>query len=337
MVSRFSEDAGNNNKNQSNFTSVQCMSNQLLKQLLEEVRSLKQELRDQRSLGFSHGVQAWAQRINIGEPEDYDSSNGGCAWYRWNSHMRRVDVIPYEFLTGRIARIWLDDSREYKGKPLVKLMIRVEAECVYELVSSYDNLFARSFLWGIYQTSPDRFKEPVNIQVRPGYDKDKQRFNGSVWCNLNQGRDYLNRGYPKEEQGDTEDDQKRYWEKIRTAAITKFNQSNQPPRTIVPVSDNPNADRLKAIAAKLGIPSKDRVRMIKAAIRAQCPYKVSKELSKMELISVRDRLLIDWAFLYVPDRARLMEEFTAFPDDMHEADLCACWLQVVVKLSGGEN
>lgn len=310
------------------------MSEPTLSDLITELRSLREEVTKHRTMGFSNGVEAWPQRIYIGQPE---GSSDPVSWYRWNSFTRQVEVIHSEFLTGVIVGLRLDDSRTYKGKPNIKLIISVEADCRYQLISSYDNLFARSFLWGVHQAPLDRFRHPVNIQARPRFDKEAEKFDGSVWCNLNQGRAYLNKDYPQKQPEE-------FWADIRQKAIAKFRTITSPssPPPLSPQSNGhataSNLDRFREISRHLGIPNNQANAFIRGVFEQNFPGRKTRDLIPAEVLKMRSQLLVAWGMKQLPEgwgnacRTAYLESCGKLDDEISDADLAQAWLAELTSL-----
>ena len=187
-----------------------------LQQILEELRSLRQEL----STGFCESVEGWARRVSIGSPKDYE---GASPWHYWDGE--KPQIILQEFLKGFITKIRIDESEVFKNKPVKKLLVTVQCgRNVYELRSGFDNTWSRGFYLSVLAATPHQLQGLLSIQSRPCRDKETRKPTGSTFCTLFSGSQRIKTDYPGEQPDN-------YWTKIRQNAIAKFQAL---PRTSVP-------------------------------------------------------------------------------------------------------
>jgi len=101
--------------------------------------------------------------INQTEPdEDY-------LWYFWDGHSQQKVPILQQALTGKIVGIAIDDSQEFKGSPVEKLHLSIDADQKYKIVTGLNTFTARSIVLNTYCAYVmDSLANPITIALRRG-------------------------------------------------------------------------------------------------------------------------------------------------------------------------
>jgi len=117
--------------------------------------------------------------INQTEPdEDY-------LWYFWDGHSQQKVPILQQALTGKIVGIAIDDSQEFKGSPVEKLHLSIDADQKYKIVTGLNTFTARSIVLNTYCAYVmDSLANPITIALRRG--------EGTTFSTFYQSGDQLN-------------------------------------------------------------------------------------------------------------------------------------------------
>jgi hypothetical protein len=126
----------------------------LLTEILQELRKLTAP-----PLGFNHPPKPRYVYAN----RQYSD----CLWYFWNGGKNEHEPIAIHALTGAIEKLEIE-SKEFRGKPDVKLNLHIWGDRPYVVQSGFDTLFAKGLLWSLDQLSNLAAQSVVTIAVEPG-------------------------------------------------------------------------------------------------------------------------------------------------------------------------
>ncbi len=129
------------------------VSNTYLKEILEELRSSKQQL------GFGHFPRPRYIYANRQYPD--------CLWYFWDGANKKHEPILFQALTGIVEKLEVEE-KEYKGKPDYKVNLHIRAERNYVIQSGYETLFAKGLIYTLATLPVVCFSKPMTIAVEPG-------------------------------------------------------------------------------------------------------------------------------------------------------------------------
>ena len=129
------------------------VSNTYLKEILEELRSSKQQL------GFGHSPKPRYIYANRQYAE--------CLWYFWDGAKKEHEPILFQALTGIVEKLETE-QKEYKGKPEFKVNFHIRAERNYVIQSGYETLFAKGLVYTLSKLPVTSFNKPITIAVEPG-------------------------------------------------------------------------------------------------------------------------------------------------------------------------
>lgn len=135
-------------------------TNQLLKAILDELRSTKQPL------GFCHPPRPRYIYANRQYPN--------CLWYFWNGAKAEPEPIETHALTGIIDKLEIEE-KEFRGKPDYKVNLHIRADRNYVIQAGFDTLFARGLMFMLSKLPVAAFNSPITIAVEAG-DTDQVLF-----------------------------------------------------------------------------------------------------------------------------------------------------------------
>ena len=93
-----------------------------------------------------------------------------CLWYFWDGGKSVYEPIGFNAITGFIEKIEIE-TKEYKGKPDVKINVHIRADRPYVIQSGQDTLFTKGLLYTFSRLPVDAFKQPIMIAVDAGDDE----------------------------------------------------------------------------------------------------------------------------------------------------------------------
>lgn len=128
---------------------------ELLTQILVQLKSSSQPS----SLGFCEPPKTRYIYANRQYPD--------CLWYFWNGGKSAHEPIESHALTGVIDKIELE-TKEFRGKPDIKVNIHIKADRPYVLQSGLDTLFAKGLLFTLSKLPVEAFQKPIMIAVEAG-------------------------------------------------------------------------------------------------------------------------------------------------------------------------
>jgi hypothetical protein len=126
----------------------------LLTEILQELRKLTAP-----PLGFNHPPKPRYVYAN----RQYSD----CLWYFWNGGKNEHEPIAHHALTGAIERIEIE-TKEFRGKPDIKVNLHIRGDRFYVLQSGFDTLFAKGLLWSLDQLPSLTAGAVLTIAVEPG-------------------------------------------------------------------------------------------------------------------------------------------------------------------------
>ena len=129
------------------------VSNTYLKEILEELRSSKQQI------GFGHSPRPRYIYANRQYPD--------CLWYFWDGAKKEHEPILFQALTGIVEKLEIEE-KEYKGKPEFKVNLHIKADRNYVIQSGYETLFAKGLIYTLATLPVGFFSKPMTIAVEPG-------------------------------------------------------------------------------------------------------------------------------------------------------------------------
>ena len=129
------------------------VSNTYLKEILEELRSSKQQL------GFGHSPKPRYIYANRQYAE--------CLWYFWDGAKKEHEPILFQALTGIVEKLEIEE-KQYKGKPEVKVNLHIKADRNYVIQSGLETLFAKGLIYTLATLPVVCFSKPMTIAVEPG-------------------------------------------------------------------------------------------------------------------------------------------------------------------------
>lgn len=188
-------------------------------QILHTLQAIWAELRDmsskldhpQTALGF--GMAPTPQRIYVNQGEGY-------SWYFWDHNEQKPLPIAHDALTGVITDLKADNSKQYKGEAVWKLLVDIQADRPYRIESGVSTVFSKGLMLAIASLTPAQLLQPLTITVTPGEEN-------VVFCRLYIGNERVKVDWP-------EQDDKRFWRQMLNRAIanvqaaTGQSQSDQP-------------------------------------------------------------------------------------------------------------
>ena len=128
------------------------VSNTYLKEILEELRSSKQQI------GFGHPPKPRYIYANRQYPD--------CLWYFWDGAKKEHEPILFQALTGIVEKLEIEE-KEYKGKPEFKVNLHIKADRNYVIQSGYETLFAKGLIYTLATLPVVCFNKPMTIAVEP--------------------------------------------------------------------------------------------------------------------------------------------------------------------------
>lgn len=201
-------------------------TNDLLAGILAELQVQNQ------NLGFGHPPRPRYIYANRQYPD--------CLWYFWDGGKKEHEPINYHAITGIIEKLEIE-SKEFRGKPDIKVNLHIKADRRYVIQSGYETLFGQGLLYLLASLPKSALKKPLTIAVEPG-DTEQVLF-----CRIYNPSTGENAYFPFESR-------KVDWAAIVSKAQAKINADGPPepepeqPRTV----NEAQIRRLFAIAREAG-------------------------------------------------------------------------------------
>jgi hypothetical protein len=133
------------------YESTEALLAQILAQLKESKPSVK--------LGFGPSPKARYIYANRQYPD--------CLWYFWDGGTKEYEAISDNAITGTVTKVEIE-TKEYKGKPAVKLNITLQADRAYVIQAGFDTLFGKGLLYMLSELPIASLRGPIMIGVEAG-------------------------------------------------------------------------------------------------------------------------------------------------------------------------
>ncbi len=126
---------------------------ELLQAILDELRSSRTPL------GFGHPPKPRYIYAN----RQYND----CLWYFWNGAKNEHEPIAHHALTGIVEKLEIE-TKEFRGKPDLKVNLHLRAERAYIIQAGFETLFAKGLLYTLSKLPAEAFGKAITIAVEPG-------------------------------------------------------------------------------------------------------------------------------------------------------------------------